>query len=101
MVISIPMPADSPFASKNISPERSQATNQFRTVEISPAKGKVERVKVRKSPNKKQSCKEVLGPRLDVITRQQVKFRQSFNPNIDVGDLTTRTHASSVTYTGH
>ena len=26
MIISIPMPVDSPFASKNISPERSQAT---------------------------------------------------------------------------
>ena len=50
MIISIPMPVDSPFASKNISPERSQAT-QFRTIDASPTKGKV--IKVRKSPNKK------------------------------------------------
>lgn len=62
--VMIPIPDDSPFSSKNVSPER-----QARTLDSTNRRVKVEKIKVRKSPTKKESCKEVVGPRLDYITR--------------------------------
>ena len=94
MVLLIP---DSSIDSKNVSPERRAETCM--TIENSCKKYKVEKVRVRQNPIKKQSCKEVVGPRLDVITRKQVQFRQSFNTRVDIADVTTRT--SSATYKGH